>query len=317
MTEPPAGSPVVDYRPGRVAQIVLNRPDYRNAQSAQLLDDADAAFRQAERDPAVRVIVLSGAGDAFSAGHDIGTADHRAWREANWPTGVTETEAQFDYSWERFVTYSLRWRDIPKPTIAQVHGWCIFGGWLVASAMDLIVAADDARFLTAMLQYFSLPFDVGPRKAKELLFDAHEISASEAMELGFVNRVVPRHRLEEETLALAGRIAEEPAFYLRMVKLAVNGAQDAMGFKASVQSAHAHYHLSQRANAQWARRQARARGADPTTAAEPDRRLPLVDRILRRAEADGGPASDAGPSGEGGPPADGGTSGRGGAGPPS
>ena len=70
--------------------------------------------------------------------------------------------------------------------------------------MDLIVAADDARFMTAMLQYFPLPFDVGPRKAKELLFDAHEIGADEAHELGFVNRVVPRGDLEAETMALAG-----------------------------------------------------------------------------------------------------------------
>ena len=123
---------------------------------------------------------------------------------------------------------------------------------------------------------------MGVRKAKELLFDAHEISAAEACELGFVNRVVPVARLAEETEALASRIAEHPAFYLRMAKVAINGAQDAMGFRTAVQSAHAHYHLSQTSNVQWARRQARERGEDPEAAANPTKRLPLVARILHR-----------------------------------
>ena len=211
----------ISYHPGRVAHVVLDRPDYRNAQSAQLLDELDAALAEAAGDAAVRVIVLSGAGEAFSSGHDLGTPEQQSWRREHWPADVTEVEAGFTYSWDHFVTYSLRWRDIPKPTIAQVHGWCIFGGWLIASAMDLIVAADDARFLTALLQYFPLPYDVGARKAKELLFDAHEVTAAEACELGFVNRVVPAARLAQETQALADRIAEHPSFYLRMAKLSV------------------------------------------------------------------------------------------------
>jgi enoyl-CoA hydratase len=264
----------------------MARPEYRNAQSAQLLRELDAAFSAAADDPSVRVIVLAGEGDAFSSGHDLGTPEQAAWRaarDAERPT--TEVEASFVYSWDHFLTMSLRWRDIPKPTIAMVHGWCIFGGWLVASSMDLIVAADDARFMTAMLQYFPLPFDVGPRKAKELLFDAHEIGADEAHELGFVNRVVPRGDLEAETMALAGRIAESNPFYLRLAKLAVNNAQDAMGFRASMTSGHAHYHLSEVSQRQWARKKARERGDDANgdgLGGEP-RRMPLVDKMLRRS----------------------------------
>jgi enoyl-CoA hydratase len=193
---------------------------------------------------------------------------------------VSSTESQFVYSWDHFVDLSLRWRDIPKPTIAAVHGWCIFGGWLIASAMDLIVAADDARFLTALLQYFPLPFDVGPRKAKELLFDSRPLSAAEACELGFVNRVVPASSLEEEVTALASRIAENNAFYLRMAKLAVNSSVDAMGFRTAVQGAHSHYQLSQMANAQWrARRQAAGEAVnDPAVT----KRMPLVAKLLDR-----------------------------------
>ena len=271
----------------RIARIVLDRPQYRNAQSRQLLEELDAAFTEAARDDAVRVIVLSGEGEAFSSGHDLGTPEEAADRAAR-QRDVSETENQFVYSWDHFVDLSLRWRDIPKPTIAAVHGWCIFGGWLVASAMDLIVAADDARFMTALLQYFPLPFDVGPRKAKELLFDSRPLSADEAMELGFVNKVVPRARLDDEVTALAGRIAESNAFYLRMAKLAVNGAQDAMGFRNAVIGAHSHYQLSQMANAQW-RRVREARG-QATTDPHQTRRMPLVAKALEReqreAEAD-------------------------------
>jgi enoyl-CoA hydratase len=195
-------------------------------------------------------------------------------------------EDHFAYSWEHFVDMSLRWRDLPTPTIAQVHGWCIFGGWLVASAMDMIVASDDARFMTALLQYFPLPFDVGPRKAKELLFDNRIIEAAEAADLGFVNKVVPRADLEAETTALAERIAENPAFYLRMVKLSVNQAQDAMGFRTAVQGAHAHYMLSQLSNSQFRRRQQREGALPPDEPIEPVKRMPLVGKLLRAKQHD-------------------------------
>lgn len=271
----PAAYDHIRYEPGRVARVVLARPDHRNAQSATLLQEVDRAFAEAVADPEVRVIVLSGEGEAFSSGHDLGTAEQVAWREEHW-RGPTQVEGHFTYSWDHFVDMSLRWRDLPKPTIAEVHGWCIFGGWLVASAMDLIVAADDARFLTALLQYFPLPFDVGPRKAKELLFDSHEISAGEALELGFVNKVVPRAELAAETGALAERIARNNSFFLRMAKLSVNQAQDAAGFRTAIHGAHSHYLLSQLANTEWAVQQAKERGEryeQPT-------RMPLVERIL-------------------------------------
>jgi enoyl-CoA hydratase len=254
----------IEYRvEGRLARIVLDRPQYRNAQSRVLLSELDAAFGAAAADPDVRVIILSGNGPAFSAGHDLGTPEQAEDRARRARDDVTDTEAQFTYSWDHFLDLSLRWRDLPKPTIAAVHGWCIFGGWLIASAMDLIVAADDARFLTALLQYFPLPYDVGPRKAKELLFDSRPLSAAEAEELGFVNRVVPADRLEEEVVALA-----------------VNSSQDAMGFRTAVQGAHSHYQLSQVANAQWRKRQA-ARGEavkDP----HQTKRMPLVEKVLGR-----------------------------------
>lgn len=282
----------IQYRTeGRLARIVLDRPQYRNAQSRVLLSELDAAFGDAAADADVRVIILSGNGTAFSAGHDLGTPEEAADRARRARDDVTETESQFTYSWDHFLDLSLRWRDIPKPTIAAVHGWCIFGGWLIASAMDLVVAADDARFLTALLQYFPLPFDVGPRKAKELLFDSRPLSAADAEELGFVNKVVPADRLEEEVVAMATRIAENNAFYLRMAKLAVNSSQDAMGFRTAVQGAHSHYQLSQMANAQWRRRQ-ESKG-EPVKDPHQTKRMPLVAKLLDRERDEGDPAPPA------------------------
>jgi enoyl-CoA hydratase len=236
-------SQVLYEKTGRIAQITANRPRYRNAQSRVMLEELDAAFNESANDDEVRVIVLAGAGEHFSSGHDIGTAEEMEDRERrSWPTGV---RGDYERSWELFCANALRWRDIPKPTIAQVQGYCIYGGWIIASAMDLIVASEDAQFLPAHFQYFSVPWDLGPRKTKEILWEARFVDAHEALALGFVNRVVPRERLEEETLALAESIARMEPLAARMVKFSVNQMQDAMGFRTAVQAAHSNYMMLQ------------------------------------------------------------------------
>lgn len=261
---------------GSVARIRMNRPQFRNAQSAALLEDIDSALTEASGDPAVRVIVLSGEGEAFSSGHDLGTPDRLA-ELAGKPDELTELEHRFEYSYSHFLEMSLRWRDLPKPTIAQVHGWCIFGGWLIASAMDLIVASTDARFLTSFLQYFPLPYEVGARQAKRMLFDPRPLSAEEALTLGFVTQVSDPADLENDTQALAERIAKHSPFWLRLTKLAINGAQDASGFRTSALSAHAHQQILLAQEREDARRSA---GFDPTPPIPPRRRRPMVERAL-------------------------------------
>lgn len=267
---------------GRVARVTMNRPQYRNAQSRTLLRELDEAFAFAVDDAETRVIVLAGGGKDFSAGHDLGTPEFVEEEKQTPRQGRSDVEKNFGYSWEQFVDMSLRWRDIPKPTIAQVHGWCIFGGWIIASSMDLVVASEDARFLTNLLQYFTLPWDVGARKAKEILFDNRPIGAHEAQELGFVNHVWPREQLEGRTLELANRIAANATFLLRQFKLSVNQMQDAAGFRAAVQAAHANYHLTEIHNR--LREQERvAEGGEPRTA----RRLEAVERLLAKEGDDG------------------------------
>jgi len=235
-------STILYEREGHLLKLTANRPRYRNAQSRRLLEDLDDAFRQGAEDPDVRVIVLFGAGDHFSGGHDLGSPDEKADREVRPPQAGLR--GRFDHSREHYVDKTLRWRSVPKPTIAAVQGYCIFAGWLVASAMDIVFAADDALFLGANFQYFSIPWDLPARKAKEILFESRFIDAEEAHNLGLVNRVVPRSNLESETLAYAHRIAENDPFQLRMIKMAVNQVQDTQGFHAHITAAHAMHILS-------------------------------------------------------------------------
>lgn len=227
---------------GAVASVTLNRLAYRNAQSRRLLEELDEAFADAATDRHVHVIALFGAGDHFSAGHDLGTPDELADRESRpLQAGL---RGRYDHSREEFVEKTLRWRNLPKPTIAGVQGYCIFAGWMVASAMDIIYASDDAMFLGANFQYFSIPWDIHPRRAKELLYESRFIDAAEAQELGVVNRVFPKDDLHTAVLEYAKRIAANDPFQLRMIKLAVNQMQDVQGFAAHITAAHTMHMLS-------------------------------------------------------------------------
>ena len=222
----------------RVARITKNRPKLGNAQSTIMLEELDDAFKEAGFDPEVRVITLFGAGKHFCTGHDLGTPEEMEYRDTEYliQEGV---RGRFNHTREQFVDKTLRWREVQKPTIAAVQGYCIFGGWMVASAMDLMFAAEDAMFLGGGFQYFSPPWDIHPRKVKEILFEGRIIDAEEALEYGLVNRVVPRDRLEEEVTDYAAEVAQNDPFQMRMTKAMVNGCQDAQGFHQHINAAHA------------------------------------------------------------------------------
>ena len=224
---------------GATAVVTLDRPRYRNAQSWRLLDELDVALDRAVEDREVRVVVVKGEGQNFSAGHDLGTPEQiEDYKQRGLPrVGIEEYDAFRKYN----LDLTLKWRNLPKPTVAMVQGYCIYGGWMIAAAMDVIFASPDARFLAGQVEYFSIPFDVGFRKAKELLFESRFIDAEEARQLGFVNRVYPDEQLEKETLAWASRVAETGYGSLRMAKLAVNKMHDLVGFSAAMEAAFADY----------------------------------------------------------------------------
>jgi enoyl-CoA hydratase len=252
---------------GRVATVTLARPRYRNAQSWRLLDELDAALHEAEADRDVRVVIVRGEGDHFSSGHDLGTPDQEADRQGR---GVPESGIDYYDNFRHYnLDLTLRWRNLKKPTIAEVHGYCIYGGWMIAAAMDLVFASSDALFLAGQVEYFSIPYDIGARRAKELLFESRFITAAEAERLGFVNRVFPdREALSRETAQYAQRVAESSPASLRMAKTAVNKMQDLQGFSAAMEAAFHDYMLMAQT-----RGVARARGGE--------RRLGGVDLALR------------------------------------
>ncbi|MET9968975.1 enoyl-CoA hydratase [Streptomyces sp. NPDC006356] len=218
-----------------IATLTLNRPEVANAQTMALLDDLDAAWTRAARDEEVRVVVLKANGRHFSAGHDL---------KDRWP-GPDEITLEWIYDTEtrRYLEYSLKWRNIPKPTIAAVQGKCIAAGLMLCWPCDLIVAAENAEFSDPVVhmgiggvEYHGHTWELGPRKAKEILFTGRPLTAREAEQVGMVNKVVPLDELDASAYELAGRIAKMPPFGLRQAKRAVNQTLDVQGFYAALQS---------------------------------------------------------------------------------
>ena len=230
-----------------VARITLDRVDVRNAQDKAMLYELNDAFDLASRDDAVKVIVLAANGPHFSSGHDLADRSDVGdfTQVGNWG-GFDKPGAEGRQALEEEIYLGLcwRWRNLPKPTIAQVQGKVIAGGLMLIWVCDLIIAADDSTFSDPVVafgvngvEYFAHPWEFGPRKAKELLFTGGRMNAEEALSCGMLNHVVPRSELTAFTDQLAMRIAQRPSMGLRLAKQSVNQAQDAQGFYSALQAA--------------------------------------------------------------------------------
>lgn len=251
-------NPVLYDTRGPVAVVTMNRPKYRNAQNAKMTYALDAAFRRGIDDDAVKVIVLAGAGEHFSAGHDIGSPGrdiHKSFPRvatAHWEhENKSGAENLFIREQELYLGMCRRWREIPKPTIAMVQGACVAGGLMLAWVCDLIVAADSAFFADPVVkmgipgvEYFAHPHVMAPRLAKEFLFLGERVTAARAYEMQMVNRVVPRASLEAETFDIAERIAKMPRFGLFLTKKAINQAEDRAGLRDAMDATFALHHLA-------------------------------------------------------------------------
>jgi enoyl-CoA hydratase len=257
-------APVLYDVEGPIAYVTLNRPEYRNAQNSAMTYALDRAFYEAAADDEVKVVVLRGAGDHFSAGHDIGTPgrdvdtsfDRRAglWWDH---VGKPGAESRFARESEVYLGLCRRWRELPKPVIAQVHGACIAGGLMLAWVCDLIIASDDAFFADPVVrmgipgvEYFAHPWVMGPRQAKEFLYLGERVGAERALSWGMVNRVVPRADLDAEVADIATRVAAMPRLGLALTKRAVNQAEDLMGQHAGMDSVFGLHHLAHAHNAE-------------------------------------------------------------------
>ena len=237
----------------RVARIVLARPETRNAQDRKMLYELDRAFQQAALDPDVKVIVLAADGPHFSSGHDTrDTSTTLDFTPVVQGAGHHEPGAAGMYAGEEeyYVGLHWRWRNLAKPTIAQVQGKAIAGGLMLVWPMDLIVASDDAQFSDPVVafgvnghEFFVHAWELGPRRAKEMLFTGQILSAQECHALGMVNHVVPRAELEDFTLALARKVAERNSVGLKLAKQAINFSMDLQGQHQAITAALAMHHV--------------------------------------------------------------------------
>lgn len=232
-----------------VVRIVLNRPDKANAQNLKMLYGLNESLDKAAADDSVKVIIVAAAGKHFSSGHGpMGGDDDYSLSDVAIGTslGFAQPGPEGHWAFEEEVFFGLcwRWRNIPKPTIAEVQGKVIAGGLMLVWPFDLVVAGEGATFQDPVVafgvngvEYFGHPWEFGVRKAKEMLFTGRAITAKTAKELGMVNQVVPDDELPMAALELAKEIAEQPMMGLKAAKESVNQTQDSQGLYDSLRSA--------------------------------------------------------------------------------
>lgn len=229
-----------------VAKVSLNRPEARNAQNRRMTYELNDALTKASFDDEIKVIVLAAEGPHFSSGHDLRDTESYDMPTIGISGGFSKggAEGHMAFEEEIYLNMCRRWQQLPKPTIAQVHGKTIAGGLMLMWVCDLIVASEEATFTDLTIdfgvngvEWFAHPWELGIRRAKEMLFTGEAVTAQEAYNLGMVNHVVEREQLDGFTLELAEKISKRPSFALKLAKMSCNQALDAQGFWTAQQAA--------------------------------------------------------------------------------
>ncbi len=228
-------TPLVTYTvDGRVGIVTLNRPEKLNAITPELKRLLIERFHEADRDPATNVVVLRAEGRSFCAGYDIGPSPARAARRGNalaWHESLTDDVALEMTPW-----------DMKKPVVASVQGHCLGGGCEMVMMCDITIASDDAVFGEPEIRFSNvgpaliMPFVIGLKRSREMLYIGDPIDAQTALAYGMVNRVVPRAELLTATLKFARRMALIAPEALAGTKLAINRGADAAGFRNAIRA---------------------------------------------------------------------------------
>src|SRR5216684_1726576 len=219
-----------------IRTLTLNRPEKLNAMTPALIGEFANTLTQVEKDSEIKVLIVRGAGRAFSTGYDL----TGGWSEGSSKPFTIDDDQRF---LQRYVEHWLRLRDLPKPVISMVYGYCLAGATQLCISTDIIFVAEDAQIgfpsIPAGAGYVSAFWNwmVGPHRTKYLAFlPGSRISGKEAETMGFATRAFPASTLEQETYSYARRVAKVPAQKLQLEKLAINRAMDFRGFRASVLS---------------------------------------------------------------------------------
>lgn len=232
----------LDYRlDGPIARITLNRPDALNTIVPPMPDEFEQAMNLATRDPAVKVVILRGAGRSFCAGYDFG-GGFTHWDDCLNTDGKWDPGKDFVFATAPALAptqkFMSMWRS-PKPVVAQVHGWCVGGGSDTALCADIVIASEDARIGTPYSRMWGAYlsglwlYRLGLTKAKEYALTGKPLSGREAADVGLINRAVPFADLEAEVVRTARQLAAIPASQLAAMKLIVNQAYEQMGLAAT------------------------------------------------------------------------------------
>jgi enoyl-CoA hydratase/carnithine racemase len=219
---------------GRVGIVTVNRADKLNAISLELKKTLIERLLEADADAATSVVVLRAEGRSFGAGYDISPNPARAARKGN------------ALAWHESLTDDIRlemtpW-DMRKPVIASVQGHCLGGSCELVMMCDITIAADDALFGEPEIRFSNvgpamiMPFIIGYKRAREILYMGDPIDAPTALAYGMVNRVVPRAQLHEATMKFARRMALMSPESLMATKLAINRGADAAGFRNAIRA---------------------------------------------------------------------------------
>jgi enoyl-CoA hydratase len=215
---------VLYEKDGKIATVTMNRPDKLNALSAGLIDDIVDAAEEAAGDNDVSVVILRGAGRAWSAGYDITPRE-----------GSKEDLASNLLSYRHITSQWNRLWHLSKPIIAQVHGYCLAGGTDLALSCDIVIAAEDATFGTPDVRGIESVVNhmwtylVGPQWAKRLMMTGDPFDGTTAEKIGLILKAVPADDLENEVRTLAGRIANVPLELSMPHKSLINKVMDLMG----------------------------------------------------------------------------------------
>ena len=227
--------PTVLYeKKGRVAYIILNRPDRLNAINDEMPPEIERAVQRADSDPSVHVMILEGAGKAFCSGYDLSE-----YGEQNSTSSVIQ-----DMPWDPIQDYQFMWRNTQhfmalwramKPVICKVHGFAVAGGSDIALCADMTIMAEDAEIGYMPTRVWGTPTTamwvqrLGPERAKRMLFTGDKINGVEAENMGLILKSVPKAELNEEVELLAQRMATVPINQLAMQKMLVNQAMETSG----------------------------------------------------------------------------------------
>jgi enoyl-CoA hydratase len=233
-----------DYEEGSVVTLTMNKPESLNALNVEFSREIDDALTRVEEDDDVKVVVLKGAGKAFSAGYDLGRAYFVYGAGKGKPEDKTRRPSQRSrLAYDRWRSESLRnIFNLNKITIAQVHGYCIGGGLYMSLCCDLTIAAEDAKighseqrlgFSGAMYVFPIEIMLIGQKRARELLLTGKLIDGTEAERIGLINQVVPPDQLEEETQKLAQSMTLLPRDGIAIGKACARLAYDSMGLSSA------------------------------------------------------------------------------------